>query len=216
VIVRQMLRRVRIEEPGDTGLLPGELVEAAEFRRMNNDVVSQGGEPATAATVLLGITKASLNTDSFLSAASVQETTRVLTDAAINGKVDYLRGLKENVVIGKLIPAGSGIEKRLLDGGKRDDLVGEMARMMEEGASEAKAERSPEEVQRAEGLLGLSNGEAPADSDAEERLRAQLLELIGDGQLGELMAEGAGEELDFGDDDEGPIDDGELPADDEK
>jgi DNA-directed RNA polymerase subunit beta' len=214
VIVRQMLRRVRIEEPGDTGLLPGELVEAAEFRRMNNDVVSQGGEPATAATVLLGITKASLNTDSFLSAASFQETTRVLTDAAINGKVDYLRGLKENVVIGKLIPAGSGIEKRLL--GTRDDLVGEMARMMEEGSPEGQAERSPEEVQRAEGLLGLSNGDAPAESDAEERLRAQLLELIGDGQLGALMGDGEGEEIDFSEEEEGPLDDGELPADDEK
>jgi DNA-directed RNA polymerase subunit beta' len=112
VIVRQMLRRVRIEEPGDTGLLPGELIDGADFRRMNNDIVSQGGEPSTAVTVLLGITKASLNTDSFLSAASFQETTRVLTDAAIMGKVDYLRGLKENVVIGKLIPAGTGIEKR--------------------------------------------------------------------------------------------------------
>jgi hypothetical protein len=86
--------------------------------------------------------------------------------------------------------------------------------MMEEGATEARAESAPEEVQRAEGLLGLSNGDAPADSDAEERLRAQLLELIGDGQLGELI--GDGEELDLGDDDEGPIDDGELPADDEK
>jgi DNA-directed RNA polymerase subunit beta' len=213
VIVRQMLRRVRIEEPGDTGLLPGELVEAAEFRRMNNDVVSQGGEPATAATVLLGITKASLNTDSFLSAASFQETTRVLTDAAINGKVDYLRGLKENVVIGKLIPAGSGIEKRLL--GTRDDLVGEMARMIEEGATENTAERLPDEVKRAEGLIGLADGEAPVDSEAEERLRAQLLELIGDGQLGELMGEGGDESVDFGAD-EDFSDDGELPEEGEK
>jgi DNA-directed RNA polymerase subunit beta' len=208
VIVRQMLRRVRIEEPGDTGLLPGELIEAAEFRRMNNDVVSQGGEPATAATVLLGITKASLNTDSFLSAASFQETTRVLTDAAINGKVDYLRGLKENVVIGKLIPAGSGIEKRLLEngGGRRYGLVGEMARMMEEGATEVPVERSPEEVRRAEALLGLTDGDlAPTDAEAEERLRMQLLELIGEG------GEGLGE-----DGEEPFVDDGELPAEDEK
>jgi len=214
VIVRQMLRRVRIEEPGDTGLLPGELIEAAEFRRMNNDVVSQGGEPATAATVLLGITKASLNTDSFLSAASFQETTRVLTDAAINGKVDYLRGLKENVVIGKLIPAGSGAEKRLLDNAnaRREDLVGEMARMMEQGASDAPAERSPEEVRRAEALLGLKDEvQPPVDPEAEERLRVQLLELIGeDGEVGEeLIGEDGevGEEL---------IDDGELPQADEK
>ncbi|MFV9503535.1 MAG: DNA-directed RNA polymerase subunit beta' [Oscillochloridaceae bacterium umkhey_bin13] len=181
VIVRQMLRRVRIEEPGDTGTLPGELIEAAEFRRLNNDIVSQGGEPATAATVLLGITKASLNTDSFLSAASFQETTRVLTDAAINGKVDYLRGLKENVVIGKLIPAGSGIEKRLLDGSKREDLVGEMARMIEEGQQEAQpTERTPEEVRRAEALLGLVDPEgAPASDEVEERLNARLLDILG-------------------------------------
>ncbi len=183
VIVRQMLRRVRIEEPGDTGMLPGELIEAAEFRRMNNDVVSQGGEPATAATVLLGITKASLNTDSFLSAASFQETTRVLTDAAINGKVDYLRGLKENVVIGKLIPAGSGIEKRLLDGSKREDLVGEMARMMEQGPVEhaASGELSPEEVRRAEALLGIIDDDTILDETSPEDLvKARLLELIGD------------------------------------
>lgn len=113
VIVRQMLRRVRIEEPGDTGLLPNELIEIFEFKRLNEHIVSQGGDPAIAATMLLGITKASLNTDSFLSAASFQETTRVLTEAAINGSVDRLRGLKENVVIGKLIPAGTGIQKRL-------------------------------------------------------------------------------------------------------
>ncbi|NTU81852.1 MAG: DNA-directed RNA polymerase subunit beta', partial [Chloroflexales bacterium] len=218
VIVRQMLRRVRIEEPGDTGMLPGELIEAAEFRRMNNDVVSQGGEPATAATVLLGITKASLNTDSFLSAASFQETTRVLTDAAINGKVDYLRGLKENVVIGKLIPAGSGIEKRLLDGSKREDLVGEMARMMEEGASETPAEKSPEEVRRAEALLGLVDvAPQPAD-EAEEKVRARLLELIGEGDLdgADDADDGDLDGADDADDGEAFADDGELPESDEK
>jgi DNA-directed RNA polymerase subunit beta' len=161
VIVRQMLRRVRIEEPGDTGLLPGELVEASEFRRLNNEIVSQGGEPATAATMLLGITKASLNTDSFLSAASFQETTRVLTEAAITGKVDYLRGLKENVVIGKLIPAGTGIEKRRL-GPRHDDLVGEMARILEEGSIEGGRQQEPrpiEEVLRAEAMLGLRDAD---------------------------------------------------------
>src|SRR5690606_563723 len=156
VIVRQMLRRVRIEEPGDTGLLPGELVDAAEFARLNAEIVSQGGEPATAATMLLGITKASLSTDSFLSAASFQETTRVLTEAAITGKVDYLRGLKENVVIGKLIPAGTGIEKR--DVRERDSLVGEMARVLENGAERSEQERpTTQEVQRAEQLLGLTD-----------------------------------------------------------
>ena len=104
-----MLRKVRIDQPGDTDLLPGELIDRFEFEDMNRQVLAEGGEPATALPVLLGITKASLNTDSFLSAASFQETTRVLTEAAITGKVDQLRGLKENVIIGKLIPAGSGL-----------------------------------------------------------------------------------------------------------
>ncbi len=112
VIIRQMLRRVRIDEPGDTTYLPGETVDISEFDQNNADVWAQGGMPAVASSLLHGITKASLNTDSFLSAASFQETTRVLTEAAINGKIDYLRGLKENVVIGKLIPAGTGAEAR--------------------------------------------------------------------------------------------------------
>jgi DNA-directed RNA polymerase subunit beta' len=108
VICRQMLRKVSIMYPGDTDFLQDERVDRFEFNRINEEILAQGGEPATAIPVLLGITKASLETDSFLSAASFQETTRVLTEAAINGKVDALRGLKENVIIGKLIPAGSG------------------------------------------------------------------------------------------------------------
>jgi len=105
IIIRQMLRRVRIESPGDTDLLPGDLVDRFEYESINAKVLAEGGEPATARTVLLGITRASLNTDSWLAAASFQETTRVLTEAAIWGKVDRLLGLKENVIIGKLIPA---------------------------------------------------------------------------------------------------------------
>ena len=108
IIVRQMLRKVRIDQPGDVDLLPTELVDRLEFEEHNNRVLAEGGEPATAQTVLLGVTKASLNTSSFLAAASFQETTRVLTEAAINGAKDHLIGLKENVIIGKLIPAGSG------------------------------------------------------------------------------------------------------------
>jgi len=108
IIVRQMLRKVRIDQPGDVDLLPTELVDRLEFEGANNRVLAEGGEPATAQTVLLGVTKASLNTSSFLAAASFQETTRVLTEAAINGAKDHLIGLKENVIIGKLIPAGSG------------------------------------------------------------------------------------------------------------
>jgi DNA-directed RNA polymerase subunit beta' len=108
IIVRQMLRKVRIDQPGDVDLLPTELIDRLDFEEANNRVLSEGGEPATAQTVLLGVTKASLNTSSFLAAASFQETTRVLTEAAINGAKDHLIGLKENVIIGKLIPAGTG------------------------------------------------------------------------------------------------------------
>jgi DNA-directed RNA polymerase subunit beta' len=122
VICRQMLRKVRIQYPGDTDLLEGDTVDRFEFSAKNDHVLAQGGEPATAIPLLLGITKASLETDSFLSAASFQETTRVLTEAAINGKVDHLRGLKENVIIGKLIPAGSGFGVNPKDKNELSDL----------------------------------------------------------------------------------------------
>jgi DNA-directed RNA polymerase subunit beta' len=112
VICRQMLRRVKVDEPGDTEMLPNDLVDRFVYADTNARVLAEGGEPATAQTVLLGVTKASLNTDSFLAAASFQETTRVLTEAAIEAQTDHLVGLKENVIIGKLIPAGSGIAQR--------------------------------------------------------------------------------------------------------
>jgi DNA-directed RNA polymerase subunit beta' len=105
VIVRQMMRKVKIQDPGDSNLLPNELSDKWSFEKMNTDIVVAGGKPATAIPVLMGVTKASLSTESFLAAASFQETTRVLTEAAISGKVDPLYGLKENVIIGKLIPA---------------------------------------------------------------------------------------------------------------
>ncbi len=111
VIVRQMLKRVRIEDNGDTDFLPGSLVDWLQFENTNAEMEKQGLEPAKGSRVLLGITKASLATDSFLSAASFQETTRVLTEAAIKGKVDPLIGLKENVILGKLIPAGTGMPR---------------------------------------------------------------------------------------------------------
>ena len=109
IIVAQMLRKVQVDSPGDTGILPGELINKSEFEAINAKVLAEGGEPATAHPVLLGITRASLSTSSFLAAASFQETTRVLTEAAITGTVDWLQGLKENVIIGKLIPARSHI-----------------------------------------------------------------------------------------------------------
>ncbi|HYA36441.1 MAG TPA: DNA-directed RNA polymerase subunit beta', partial [Candidatus Binataceae bacterium] len=109
VIVRQMLRRVRIKEVGDTDFLVGDHVEKWRFDEENAKVIEKGGEPAIAEPLLLGITKASLSTESFISAASFQETTRVLTEASINGRVDRLVGLKENVIMGRLIPAGTGL-----------------------------------------------------------------------------------------------------------
>ena len=111
VMVRQMLRKVKVEDSGDTELLPGGLIDIFDFEEDNARTIAQGGQPSTARPVLLGITKASLATDSFLSAASFQETTRVLTEAAIKGKLDPLLGLKENVIIGKLVPAGTGMSR---------------------------------------------------------------------------------------------------------
>jgi DNA-directed RNA polymerase subunit beta' len=106
-IVRQMMRWVKVEDVGDTSFLLEEQVDKFRFREENDRIIREGGRPATGRPLLLGITKASLSTDSFISAASFQETTRVLTEAAISGKVDYLRGLKENVIMGRLIPAGT-------------------------------------------------------------------------------------------------------------
>src|SRR5262245_49181941 len=110
VIVRQMMRSVKIEEVGDTEFLIDEQVDRFRFEDENERVAAAGGQPAIGRPMLLGITKASLSTDSFISAASFQETTRVLTEASISGKVDHLRGLKENVIVGRLIPAGTGMD----------------------------------------------------------------------------------------------------------
>ena len=111
VIVRQMLKKIRIENNGDSEFLPGTLVDNLDYEEMNEQLEEEGKEPAEGKQVLLGITKASLATNSFLSAASFQETTKVLTEAAIKGKIDPLIGLKENVIIGKLIPAGTGMKR---------------------------------------------------------------------------------------------------------
>jgi DNA-directed RNA polymerase subunit beta' len=110
VLVRQMLKKVRVEDNGDTDLLPGTLVDTLELEDINEEMIREGKRPAEVKQVLLGITKASLATNSFLSAASFQETTRVLTNAAIKGEIDTLHGLKENVTIGHMIPAGTGIK----------------------------------------------------------------------------------------------------------
>ncbi|MDC3146905.1 DNA-directed RNA polymerase subunit beta' [Prochlorococcus sp. AH-716-I09] len=129
VIVRQMTSKVRVEDAGDTTLLPGELIELRQVEDTNQAMAITGGAPAEFTPVLLGITKASLNTDSFISAASFQETTRVLTEAAIEGKSDWLRGLKENVIIGRLIPAGTGfsgfVEELASEAGPHPDILAE-------------------------------------------------------------------------------------------
>jgi len=129
VIVRQMLRRVRVKDAGDTNFLPDEQVEKAVFERENERIIARGGQPAVAEPLLLGITKASLSTDSFISASSFQETTKVLTEAAICGKVDELRGLKENVIMGRLLPAGTGLGAYQ----KLDVVVEDMASSISKG-----------------------------------------------------------------------------------
>ena len=111
LIVRQMTRRIGVQEPGDTNFLPGERADQRNFREVNRAIVEAAGRPAEGRPELMGITKASLATESWLSAASFQETTRVLTEAAIDGRGDNLLGLKENIIIGKLIPAGTGMER---------------------------------------------------------------------------------------------------------
>ena len=142
VIVRRMLKKVRVEESGDSELLPGTHVDVLEFEDINEQLEAEGKAPAKGSQILLGITKASLATDSFLSAASFQETTKVLTEAAIKGKVDKLVGLKENVIIGKLIPAGTGLP---VYGQIRLD-TGEAEKALAEEAFKAKAEAAPKSV----------------------------------------------------------------------
>ncbi|MBD3331656.1 DNA-directed RNA polymerase subunit beta', partial [candidate division GN15 bacterium] len=136
VIVRQMMQKVQIEHVGDTNFLEGEKVDKIRFAEENARVIAEGGEPATSKPLLLGITRASLSTDSFISAASFQETTKVLTEAAVSGKIDYLVGLKENVIIGHLIPAGTGVDKYKALSVVQDE------EMMEEGA-EAEEVKEP-------------------------------------------------------------------------
>jgi DNA-directed RNA polymerase subunit beta' len=163
IIVRQMLRKVRIDQPGDVDLLPTELIDRLDFEEENNKVLSEGGEPATAQTVLLGVTKASLNTSSFLAAASFQETTRVLTEAAINGAKDHLIGLKENVIIGKLIPAGTGAPANVAARKERDRRAA-LEALAGEAIEEGGAEYNP----------FLEEGGRPADEAAGLALAATI------------------------------------------
>jgi DNA-directed RNA polymerase subunit beta' len=137
-----MLEKVRIEDPGDTTFLEGEQVDKIRVKEQNERVVDKGGKPATFQPLLLGITKASLSTESFISAASFQETTRVLTEAAINGARDMLLGLKENVIIGHLIPAGTGVGRNRNIKVIAEEEIPELEEELEEGLE---AETEPEE-----------------------------------------------------------------------
>jgi DNA-directed RNA polymerase subunit beta' len=186
VIVRQMLRRVRVDSPGDSELLPGELVDRFRFEAVNAKVLAEGGEPATAQPMLLGVTKASLSTESFLAAASFQETARVLTEAAVSGAVDHLLGLKENVIIGKLIPARASIvlEERpklielrlppaLATDGERPAPAGlaeEMRRLTEGTEEQEEPEEDEEEEEEEESgeAENLSEGETDTEPEGEE------------------------------------------------
>jgi DNA-directed RNA polymerase subunit beta' len=177
IIVRQMLRKVRIDQPGDSELLPTELIDRLDFEEVNNRVLAEGGEPATAQTVLLGVTKASLNTSSFLAAASFQETTRVLTEAAINGAKDHLIGLKENVIIGKLIPAGSGAPANLAarkERERRQALEALAGEALEDGAA-----YNP----------FLEGGEGQPASDDDAALLAQPVTAPDDEEFNPFLAE---------------------------
>ena len=177
VIVRQMLKKIRIEERGDTEFLPGTMVDVLEFNDVNEQMVTEGKEPATGEQIMLGITKASLATDSFLSAASFQETTKVLTEAAIKGKVDHLVGLKENVIIGKLIPAGTGMKKYRsieLDYGVNTALIEAYKEMQREMDMEAELEEDLDDIVPA---MGTGDDLAAAEEYAADTDASDIVEL---------------------------------------
>ena len=163
VIVRQMLRKVSIDEAGDTELLPGELVDRFKYEEANAKTLAEGGEPSTAQPVLLGITKASLATDSLLAAASFQETTRVLTEAAVGGRTDQLLGLKENVIIGKLIPAGRGLQALLERQRQRELLEAGLAESSEDGEEAPAALEDGEATPVLFGQPSAEEAAAPAE-----------------------------------------------------
>ena len=177
VIVSQMLSKLKINDPGDTDLLPGGQYSKVEIEEANEAVVAEGGRPAEAEHILLGITKASLATNSFLSAASFQETTRVLTDAAIKGKNDTLQGLKENVIIGKLIPAGTGMKKYRsieLDYGVNTALIEAYKEMQREMDLEAELEEDLDDVVPA---MGTGDDLAAAEEYASDTEGSDIVEL---------------------------------------
>ena len=181
MIVRQMMKKIRIENNGDAEFLPGTLVDVLEFDDMNEALIAEGKEPAEGKQVLLGITKAALATNSFLSAASFQETTKVLTEAAIKGKVDPLIGLKENVILGKLIPAGTGMKRyrntRLnTDYIRRIKVVSEPEAIIED----------EEPFQEEDILIGEETSQETVENDIAPELEDELLDTVDEGEETEL------------------------------
>ena len=192
VIVRQMLKKVRIEESGDTDFLPGTLVDALEYEDLNESLTAEGKQPADGKQILLGITKAALATNSFLSAASFQETTKVLTEAAIKGKVDPLIGLKENVIIGKLIPAGTGM-KRYRDVHLSTDIGLEDTLDLDDELDfdeEPAGQDMPDEADASEmDAFDADNSDASDEFDTDAEISEEA-----DGDAEETVAVGASEE----------------------
>ncbi|GFE68945.1 DNA-directed RNA polymerase subunit beta' [Chroococcus sp. FPU101] len=178
VIVRQMTSKVRIDDGGDTTMLPGELVELRQVEQVNDAMSITGGATARYTPVLLGITKASLNTDSFISAASFQETTRVLTEAAIEGKSDWLRGLKENVIIGRLIPAGTGYNAH-----EHGGVIAASEAVLNEGPEDTGNVRSPYYTQAAERRDSLSNRFTDLEDDEDMVLDDQTARAISQSEV---------------------------------
>ena len=169
MIVHQMLKKIKIEESGDSDVLPGVSMDVLDYNEMNEALIADGKKPAEGRQVMLGITKASLATDSFLSAASFQETTKVLTEAAINGKVDHLIGLKENVIIGKPIPAGTGMKRYRKVKLDTDDLISDEIMLSDDDelilSSEDESGSGLTEDNVAEEVLGMDD---MADVDEED------------------------------------------------
>ena len=201
IILRQMLRRVQVKEPGDTDFIPGEVVDKFAFQEQVERVLAEGGEPATAEQVLLGVTRASLRTDSFLSAASFQETTRVLTEAAVRGQQDYLLGLKENVIIGRLIPAQVEIPGMadLLNPQPLPELAA-----VSPGWLRGPAEN--DDAEAAEAALGILGLEADDDRLAETRMAQAIAS-----RYAKEDATDDEDDEDFFDDDEDDAETGDAP-----
>ena len=175
VIVRQMLKKVRIEKQGDTDFLPGAYADYLEYEDMNEKLIAEGKEPAEGVRIVLGITKAALATNSFMSAASFQETTKVLTDAAIKGRIDPLIGLKENVIIGQLIPAGTGLRRYRDVKLDTDSRIEERAAVLEKEKAEEE-ERKKAEAKNEESAEEAEDLAEDADDLAEEELVEDLAE----------------------------------------